>query len=106
MQNFLNHLFLQVMNQFQNFKKQTIFYNKGIVLNENLKWLSFHGGFDFGYMLKLLTNTKIPTFFEEFNEILKIYFPNLYDLKFQIQDFDSFRYDGLSRLAQGMKVKH
>lgn len=73
-------------------------------MNENLKWLSFHGGFDFGYMLKLLTNSSLPHSFDEFNEILRIYFPNLYDLKFQIQDFDSFRYDGLSRLANGMKV--
>lgn len=55
-------------------------------------------------MLKLLTNSSLPPSFDEFNEILRIYFPNLYDLKFQIQEFDSFRYDGLSRLAHGMKV--
>ena len=28
----------------------------GIVLLDNVKWLSFHSGYDFGYLLSLLTN--------------------------------------------------
>jgi CCR4-NOT transcription complex subunit 7/8 len=27
----------------------------GLVLNEDIKWISFHSGYDFGYLVKLLT---------------------------------------------------
>lgn len=33
----------------------------GIVLMENIKWLSFHSGYDFGYLLKVLTDQNLPT---------------------------------------------
>lgn len=32
-----------------------ILMTSGIVLNENVKWISFHSGYDYGYLLKLLT---------------------------------------------------
>jgi hypothetical protein len=28
----------------------------GIVLNDDIKWICFHGSFDFAYFLKLLIN--------------------------------------------------
>ena len=33
----------------------------GIVLVDDIKWLSFHSGYDFGYLLKLLTDPKFTT---------------------------------------------
>uniref|UniRef100_T1HKB8 poly(A)-specific ribonuclease n=4 Tax=Reduviidae TaxID=27479 RepID=T1HKB8_RHOPR len=53
----------------------------GIVLVENIKWLSFHSGYDFGYLLKLLTDQNLPNDESEFFELLKIYFPTVYDVK-------------------------
>ena len=32
----------------------------GLVLMDNVRWISFHGGYDFGYLLKLLTCTALP----------------------------------------------
>ena len=32
----------------------------GVVLMENVKWLSFHSGYDFGYLLKILTCQNLP----------------------------------------------
>lgn len=54
----------------------------GVVLSDNIYWLSFHSGYDFGYLLKLLTNQTLPKSEPEFFELLKLYFPNLYDLKY------------------------
>jgi len=73
-------------------------------LNENIKWISFHGGFDFAYLLKMLINDNLPVLFDQFSDLLSIYFPTLYDLKYQIQDFDSIRYDGLSKLGNDIDV--
>lgn len=53
----------------------------GIVLVDDVKWLSFHSGYDFGYLLKLLTDQKLPQEESEFFELLRIYFPKIYDVK-------------------------
>ena len=31
----------------------------GIVLLDNVKWLSFHSGYDFGYLLRYLSQSKV-----------------------------------------------
>ncbi|XP_011299716.1 CCR4-NOT transcription complex subunit 8 isoform X4 [Fopius arisanus] len=53
----------------------------GIVLADDIKWLSFHSGYDFGYLLKLLTDQNLPQEESEFFELLRIYFPTIYDVK-------------------------
>lgn len=32
----------------------------GLVLLPNVTWLSFHSGYDFGYLIKLLTCSNLP----------------------------------------------
>jgi len=54
----------------------------GIVLMDNIKWLSFHSGYDFGYLLKVLTDQNLPADESEFFELLRIYFPTIYDVKY------------------------
>lgn len=54
----------------------------GLVLMDKVKWLSFHSGYDFGYLLKILTNQNLPKSESQFFEQLKLYFPNVYDVKY------------------------
>lgn len=54
----------------------------GIVLMDNIKWLSFHSGYDFGYLMKVLTDQNLPADESEFFELLRIYFPTIYDVKY------------------------
>lgn len=53
----------------------------GLVLMDNIKWLSFHSGYDFGYLLKLLTDQNLPHDENDFFESLRLYFPTVYDVK-------------------------
>lgn len=53
----------------------------GLVLTDETKWISFHSGYDFGYFVKLLTAESLPTSEDDFFDLLKIWFPTLYDIK-------------------------
>lgn len=70
----------------------------GLVLMENVRWISFHGGYDFGYLLKLLTCTALPAREEEFFELLRLYFPCVYDIKYMINGIDGL-HGGLQKIA-------
>jgi CCR4-NOT transcription complex subunit 7/8 len=53
----------------------------GLVLNDSIKWISFHSKYDFGYLLKTLTCAELPTDEQGFIDLLQIYFPCIYDIK-------------------------
>ncbi|TKX26927.1 CAF1 family ribonuclease-like protein [Elsinoe australis] len=57
----------------------------GLAFMEDVNWLSFHSGYDFGYLVKLLTNSPLPSDEDEFRELVKIYFPKLWDIKFLLR---------------------
>ena len=44
--------------------------SSGIVLNDEIVWIAFHAGYDFGYLLKLLTLEPMPEKEGEFYELL------------------------------------
>ena len=58
----------------------------GMVLNEDVIWVSFNGLSDFAYLLKLLIWDFLPNNENEFLNLMKIYFPNTYDIKYLINE--------------------
>jgi len=76
----------------------------GIVLLENVKWLSFHSGYDFGYLIGLLTNVNLPECENEFFETLKLYFPNIYDVKYLMKSCKNLK-GGLQEVADTLEVE-
>lgn len=78
--------------------------SSGIVLNENVHWVTFHSGYDFGYLLKLLTCKELPPTETEFFDRLQDFFPNLYDVKYMMK-FCNNLHGGLNRLAEILDVK-
>merc|ERR1719163_2335159 len=56
--------------------------SSGCVLNDDVKWISFHSGYDFGYLMKLLTCKPLALDEDEFFSDLKLYFPQFYDIKY------------------------
>ena len=53
----------------------------GLFLNEDVYWISFHGAFDFAYLLRLLINDYLPDNETDFTNQLSLYFPNHYDIR-------------------------
>jgi CCR4-NOT transcription complex subunit 7/8 len=53
----------------------------GLVLNDDIKWISFHSRYDFAYLLKTLTCSELPMDEQGFLDLLCTYFPCIYDVK-------------------------
>ncbi len=75
----------------------------GLVLNEDINWISFHGIYDFAYFLRCITNLPLPETEHAFFENLKIYFPNYFDIRFLVRYNEEFR-GSLSRLGQELNI--
>lgn len=73
----------------------------GLVLCDNVRWVSFHSGYDYGYLLKLLTTVDLPQDEKSFFETLKLYFPTIYDIKYMTSLLDG-HFGGLQKLADDL----
>ncbi len=76
----------------------------GMVLNENIIWISFNGLSDFAYLLKLLTGDYLPNNTNDFLDLVKTYFPNAYDIKYMINENDLYK-GGLNKLAKELNIE-
>lgn len=76
----------------------------GVVLSDSVRWLSFHSGYDFGYMLKLLTDQNLPSEESEFFELLRIYFPAIYDVKYLMKSCKNLK-GGLQEVAEQLELE-
>ncbi|KAJ0984300.1 hypothetical protein J5N97_002656 [Dioscorea zingiberensis] len=77
--------------------------SSGIVLNDSIHWVTFHSGYDFGYLLKLLTCRNLPETQAGFFELINIYFPKVYDIK-HLMRFCNSLHGGLNKLAELLEV--
>lgn len=77
----------------------------GMVLNDKINWICFHGSFDFAYFLKIMTNDMLPANKENFFKLLTIFFPNIYDIKSFIACFyPTLETAGLNRIADTLDI--
>jgi hypothetical protein len=49
----------------------------GVVLCDEVHWVTFHSGYDFGYIIKLLTCKPLPAEEDEFFAELLLYCPHV-----------------------------
>lgn len=82
-----------------------LFMSSGVVLNENVQWITFHGGYDFGYLLKLLKSQNLPQDAAKFFKLFRTYFPTAYDIKYLIRFSNQNLLGGLNKLAELMQVE-
>ena len=78
--------------------------SSGIVLNDAVHWVTFHSGYDWGYLLKLLTCRNLPDSQEEFFDLINMYFPVVYDIK-HLMKFCNSLHGGLNKLAELLEVE-
>ncbi len=81
-----------------------VFITSGLVLNENVKWITFHGSYDFAYFVKALSNQPLPENETLFNEMLTLYFCNYYDTREMAKNV-SWLKGSLSKIANDLEIK-
>lgn len=78
--------------------------SSGFVLFKHIRWISFHSGFDFAYLLKLLTCKPLPLEEADFFDLLRLYFPGIYDIKYLMKSCKTLK-GGLQEVAKDLKVE-
>jgi len=79
-------------------------YTSGIILSDNVFWLSFHSGYDFGYLLKILMNEALPASESEFFDLLRIFFPKIYDIKYLMKSCKNLK-GGLQEVSELLELE-
>ena len=80
------------------------FKTSGLVLNPNVNWVSFHGSYDFAYLLSNLLGNSLPKNEKDFTQILGLFFPNHYDIRILVKD-KYYLKGGLNKLANSLDVE-
>jgi CCR4-NOT transcription complex subunit 7/8 len=76
----------------------------GFVCNPTFRWICFHGSFDFGYLLRLVSGNDLPVNVPDFFTLLKIYFPKIYDIKIITASINTLG-KSLSSYGRNLEVK-
>ena len=58
--------------------------SSGLVLMDDVRWISFHGGYDYAYLIKLMTSAVLPSEEETFFDLQRLFFPHSFDVKYMV----------------------
>lgn len=78
--------------------------SSGLVLFEEVTWITFASGYDFGYLIRVLTCSKLPDKEQNFFELLSIYFPKVYDVKYLMKSCKNLK-GGLQEVADSLELE-
>ncbi len=59
--------------------------SSGMTHFEDVRWISFHSGYDFAYLVKLMHCQPLPEDETDYRRFLSIYFPAIYDIKYMVK---------------------
>ncbi|KAH9361670.1 hypothetical protein HPB48_005177 [Haemaphysalis longicornis] len=76
----------------------------GVVLSKDVKLICFHGAYDVAYLLRLLTNGPLTQDISEFIEVMRLYFPVVYDVKHLAQTCTYLK-GGLKTMADKLELE-
>ncbi|KAJ3673222.1 hypothetical protein LUZ60_006596 [Juncus effusus] len=72
----------------------------------NISWITFHGAYDFGYMIKVLSGKMLPETIDEFSRLTRSFFGyNIFDIKYLIKSCDINLYGGLEKVGEALNIE-
>lgn len=82
-----------------------LLYSSGFVLNDQMNWVTFHSGYDLGYLLSILLNKEVPVEEKGFLKSLRKYFPLIYDVKYICKHGFNLAKSNLVEVAEELNVR-
>ncbi|KAG8346438.1 putative CAF1 family ribonuclease [Trypanosoma vivax] len=79
--------------------------SSGLVLNADVRWLAFHAGYDFGYLIKVVGGKELPEKEKDFHQVFHAIFPCVYDIKYLLRSTELSHSLGLDHLAESLRVR-
>jgi CCR4-NOT transcription complex subunit 7/8 len=76
----------------------------GLVMNDGVVWISYHGSYDFAYLIKMLTASPLPAAEDQYSRLLRSLFPHHYDVK-QIAFVLEQRIGGLQDVVTNLGIQ-
>lgn len=80
-----------------------LLFTSGLVMTDNIVWVSFHSAYDFAYLIKILTGNLMQEREEDFYRFMNALFPLFYDFKYLIRSTDYVR-KGLQEISNDLGV--
>ncbi|XP_038702110.1 probable CCR4-associated factor 1 homolog 11 [Tripterygium wilfordii] len=79
--------------------------SSGLVLDDKVSWVTFHCAYDFGYLVKILTQRPLPGEMSDFLNLVRVFFgPSVYDVK-HLMRFCHNLHGGLDKVAKELNVE-
>lgn len=79
--------------------------SSGLVLDDSINWITYHSGYDLGYLLSVMLNDQLPVEESGFLESVKIYFPTVWDVKHIVRMFKVSPKVNLAEIAEEMNIR-
>eukprot|EP00043_Microstomoeca_roanoka_P015460 m.154958 g.154958 ORF g.154958 m.154958 type:complete len:265 (+) comp16264_c1_seq7:251-1045(+) len=77
--------------------------SSGLIFSDEITWITFGGGYNMAYLLKILLGEYLPFTSSEYFEWMRLYFPRLYDVRYLADSVKNLKGE-LSDIAEQLKV--
>jgi len=78
--------------------------SSGLLMNPMVNWITFYSGYDLGLLVSQLINTAVPNEKEDYMELVRRFFPQVWDVKMLVKAFNLSTKNYLHEIAEDFQL--